>query len=102
MAEIKKLISSAYYNYKKDAVILEQIKDKNLVGYFLDNNNFNSELFKRSLVVLEYAYKSNLFTKEHFCLVLKYFLSYIIDSTRTSMNCNCKVSTTVWRSLGHF
>lgn len=68
--EIKRLITS-YSGYKKESTILDLIKSKNLIGFFLDNNNFNSELFKRSLIVFEYAYKNKLFTKEQFPLVLK-------------------------------
>lgn len=83
--EIKRLITS-YSGYKKESTILDLIKSKNLIGFFLDNNNFNSELFKRSLIVFEYAYKNKLFTKEQFPLVLKYLCFYKSDFTRINMN----------------
>ncbi len=69
-------IYSLHSNYRKEredkeALYTELIKEKNLIGFFLDNLNFNSELFKRSLVVFEFAYRNKLFTKEHFPLVLR-------------------------------
>lgn len=45
--------------------LMAALNDRNLVDYLTDNNNFTSELFRRSAPVFEFSIKQKCFRNEH-------------------------------------
>lgn len=62
--ELKNLIDKTQLRARTEK-LTTVLRDRNLVDYLTDNNNFNSELFKRSTPVFEFCIRQKCFRNEH-------------------------------------